>query len=50
MIEDNAKKEAEEEKAASAPDDPYKNPYPIWQFSKWFWWNILERGRVNGDE
>jgi len=31
--------------------DPYKNPYSFWREpSKWFWWNILERGRIHGDE
>lgn len=41
---------AEEEKAP-APYDPNKNPYSFWlEPSKWFWWNILERGRTHGDE
>jgi len=46
-IEDNAKREAAEERRP----DPNQNPYSFWREpSKWFWWNILEKGRPHGDE
>jgi len=42
---------SEEDDKKKEYSEAYTNPYSFFKEpSKWFWWNLLERGRIHGDE